>query len=98
MSQNKIESCSAFMKKFGKLVGISLVACAFIGFLANDAQAAKSADQRYQQAQDCNGALDCQRLETANKRLQPVVSVNQSALDENRFVLEKLVILFYKPQ
>lgn len=81
MSQNKIKSCNAFMKKFGKLVGISLVACAFIGLFAYGAQAAKTADQLYRQALDCNGAFDCQSLETANQCWQSVVSVNQSELD-----------------
>lgn len=91
MSQDKIESRHTFMKKFGKLVVISLVACAFIGLFANGAHAAKTADQLYQQVLDCNGALDCQSLETATQCLQPVVSVKQSALDEYRFGFEKTI-------
>ena len=44
MSQDKIESRRAFMKKFGKLAGAAAVAAAFMATGANNAVSASSED------------------------------------------------------
>ncbi|MBQ3349807.1 MAG: hypothetical protein IJG38_05360 [Thermoguttaceae bacterium] len=45
MSQDKIESRRAFMKKFGKLAGAAAVAAAFMATGSNKAEAKPSEDQ-----------------------------------------------------
>ena len=44
MSQNKIESRRAFMKKLGKLAGVAAVAAPFMAMAAKEAVAAPDAD------------------------------------------------------
>ncbi len=44
MSQDKIESRRAFMKKFGKLAGAAAVAAAFMATGSNNAEAKPSED------------------------------------------------------
>ena len=53
MSQDKIESRRAFMKKFGKLAGAAAVAAAFMATGSNDANAKPSEDNPATQQCTC---------------------------------------------
>ncbi len=63
MSQDKIESRRAFMKKFGKFAGAAAVAAAFMATGANNAEAKPSEDNpptgcNYGCFQSCIGTCD----------------------------------------
>lgn len=55
MSQDKIESRRAFMKKFGKLAGTAAIAAAFMATGSNNAEAKPSEDNP---ATSCSGCSD----------------------------------------
>ena len=56
MSQDKIESRRAFMKKFGKLAGAAAVAAAFMATGSKDAEAKPSEDKPGTYCYGCEGA------------------------------------------